>query len=142
MTFGVSLLGWLASISLLSQQAQQAHQAQRAKPAAIERGRYLVHQVAMCVQCHSPRDERGQLVKLGLLEGGTIPMEPPFRDRPWAFEAPKLAGLPGWEPQEVVHLLVTGTRRNGRSPRPPMPPFRMTEEDARAIVAYLESLYP
>jgi mono/diheme cytochrome c family protein len=131
MTFGMGLARWLASAALLSQEADAA---------AVERGRYLVHQVAMCVQCHSARDERGQLLELGLLEGGIVPMESPFRDVPWAFEAPKLAGLPGWEPQEVVHLLVTGSRRNGRSPRPPMPPFRMNEEDARAIVAYLEAL--
>ena len=66
-------------------------------------------------------------------------MEAPFAEMPWAFQAPKLAGLPGWEPDEVVHLLVTGSRPNGRSPRAPMPPFRMTEEDARAVVAYLQS---
>ena len=30
-------------------------------PAAVERGRYLTHDVAMCVQCHSPRDDKGEI---------------------------------------------------------------------------------
>src|SRR5262250_32718 len=29
----------------------------------IERGRYLANDVAMCVQCHSPRDENGALIE-------------------------------------------------------------------------------
>lgn len=106
----------------------------------VERGRYLVHHVAMCVQCHSPRDGEGNLVELRLLEGGTIPVESPYPDIVWGFQAPQLRGLPGWEPEQVVTLLMTGHRSNGRSPRPPMPPFRLSEEDARAIVAYLKSI--
>lgn len=107
--------------------------------AEIERGRYLVHDVAMCVQCHSPRDDDGNLEPQRLLQGGRIPVESPYRNIVWGFEAPPLAGLPGWEPEQVVTLLMTGHRPNGRSPRPPMPPFRLSEDDARAIVAYLSS---
>jgi len=105
-----------------------------------ERGRYLVNHVAMCIQCHTPREPDGRLDRRKLLEGGSIPIESPYPDQVWGFEAPQLKGLPGWEVEDFVTLLTTGRRPDGRSPRPPMPPFRLSEEDARAIVAYLNSL--
>jgi hypothetical protein len=37
---------------------------------------------------------------------------------------------------------MTGRRPSGRVPDPPMPPFRLSREDAEAIVAYLRSLAP
>lgn len=106
----------------------------------VERGRYLVRHVAMCVQCHTPRDEGGALEETRLLQGAPVPLRAPYGD-PWAFRAPWLAGLPGHTEDELVHLLSTGiVRRTGRPPAPPMPPFRMTEADARAVAAYLKSL--
>ena len=106
------------------------------------RGRYLVHHVAMCVECHSPRQLDGSLVPHRELTGGRIPVPPPFAGQPWALLAPRLAGLPGWERHEIVTLLHKGHRPDGTRPRPPMPPFRMQEEDARAEVSYLTSLRP
>lgn len=106
----------------------------------VERGRYLVHHVAMCVECHSPRDETGELSELHLLEGGRIPVASPYPGVTWAVRTPHLAGLPGFEPEAVVSLLMTGHLPDGRSPRPPMPPFRLDREDALAVVAYLRSL--
>ncbi|MGH7201198.1 MAG: c-type cytochrome [Planctomycetaceae bacterium] len=106
----------------------------------VDRGRYLVHHVAMCVQCHSPRDAQGGLRERQLLQGAPMPVESPFAGQEWAAYAPRLAGLPGWESGRIVTLLRTGRRPNGESPRPPMPRFQMTEQDARAVVAYLKSL--
>jgi mono/diheme cytochrome c family protein len=37
-------------------------------------------------------------------------------------------------------LLQAVMSATGYAPRPPMPPFRMTQADAAAIVAYLKSL--
>ena len=106
----------------------------------VERGRYLVHHVAMCVQCHTPRDPRGNLVEPRLLQGAPVPLSSPFAEA-WAFRAPWLAGLPGHSEEELVKLLRTGiVPRTGRPPAPPMPPFRMAESDAKAVAAYLKSL--
>jgi len=58
------------------------------------------------------------------------------------FRAPALAGLLGLTAKDVRSLLQTGKRVDGSSPNPPMPPFRLTPEDAAAVVAYLESLAP
>jgi mono/diheme cytochrome c family protein len=107
----------------------------------LERGQYLVMHVAMCVQCHTPRNEQGELEQTRLLQGAPMPLASPFPSQTWAFEAPKIAGLPGgWTEADLIKLLQTGQGPRGTSPRPPMPPFRMTQEDAAAVAAYLKSL--
>ncbi len=107
----------------------------------VEHGRYLVNSVAMCVQCHSPRDARGEIERDRLLQGAPIPVRSPFPNQQWAFAAPAIAGLPGWtNGEDVVTLLMTGHRPDGYAPMPPMPPFRLSREDAEDVVAYLRSL--
>lgn len=115
-------------------------QNQRSSDEMIRRGEYLVHHVAKCIECHTPRDSRGRLIHQRLLQGAPIPVESPYPEMEWAFESPQIAGLPGWEPHTVETLLQTGRRPNGRAPRAPMPTFHMHAEDARAVVAYLKSL--
>jgi len=106
----------------------------------IEHGRYLVHQVALCVQCHSPRDENGRLLETRLLSGARIPVSSPFPGQPWAYQAPDIRGMVGYTDEEGVRLLTEGITRGGTPPRPPMQQFHLTVEDARAVVAYLKSL--
>ncbi len=106
----------------------------------VERGKYLVHNVAQCIQCHTPRNSRGNLDLSRLLEGAPIPMTSPYPNTPWAFRAPTIARLPGWTEGDAVFLLMNGHRVSGQQPRPPMPQFRMSREDAEAVVAYLMSL--
>jgi mono/diheme cytochrome c family protein len=109
----------------------------------IERGRHFTHDVAMCMQCHTPRREDGTLVEARLFGGAPVPFaRPPFANLRWAARAPALAGLPGFSDEDEVVLLTTGKRPAGRTPDPPMPPFRVSREDAEAIVAYLRSLPP
>lgn len=108
----------------------------------IERGRYLVNNVAKCIECHTPRDAAGRLDRDRLLEGAPIPVSSPFPNRQWAFRAPAIAGLPGFKRREAVYLLMHGRRENGQVPRGPMPQFGMSREDAEAVVSYLLSLHP
>jgi mono/diheme cytochrome c family protein len=108
---------------------------------AVERGRYLTHDVAMCVQCHSPRDESGQIIRSQEFRGAPIPVgAPPFPRIPWASRAPNIRGVDAYPEAALVQLLREGLTKNGTSPERPMPPFRMSREDAEAIVAYLRSL--
>jgi mono/diheme cytochrome c family protein len=106
----------------------------------IARGGYLVNHAAMCVQCHTPRDANGELDHAQLFKGAPISVRSPFPKQTWAFVAPAIAGLPGWTDHSAVTLLNSGRRPNGYAPRRPMPPFRLTREDAEAVVAYLRSL--
>lgn len=106
----------------------------------VARGEYLVNSVAMCAQCHTPRDARGELVPSRLLEGAPVPVSSPYPNDQWAYAAPRIAGLSPWTEEQIVTLLTTGARPTGERPKPPMPPFRMSREDAEAVVAYLKTL--
>lgn len=128
--------GMIAMV-MLSGSAQAADAAASAK----ERGKYLVHHVAMCIQCHTPRDAAGNLKTQELLAGAPMPVKSPYPNETWGFQAPNLRGLPArWGGKEFVVFLKTGKTPNGSIPRSPMPPFRMTDEDAQAIAAYLNSV--
>ncbi len=106
----------------------------------VEHGKYIVQNVANCIQCHSPRDANGALLMDQLLMGAPVPLRSPFANQQWAFHAPRIAGMPGYSEEEGIRLLTQGITRNGQPPRPPMLQFRMTEQDARDVVAYLKSL--
>jgi mono/diheme cytochrome c family protein len=114
--------------------------AQAASGEEISRGRYIAQHVAMCVQCHSPRDSAGDPIPTRLFHGAPIPVRSPFAAQDWAFRAPHIAGLPGYTREQAVRLLMEGVTASGGTPRPPMPPFRMKREDAEAVAAFLKSL--
>jgi mono/diheme cytochrome c family protein len=106
----------------------------------VERGGYLANHVAMCVECHSPRDESGDIIPGQEFTGAPIPVRPPWPND-WALRAPRNRGLPGYTPELGIRLLTQGgVDRDGRQLRPPMPHFRMSVQDAADVVAYLRSL--
>ena len=105
----------------------------------VARGEYLANSVAMCVQCHTPRDERGDLIEGKHFTGAAMPVTAPYWHPEWALRAPALAGLPGFTDDQVISLLTTGHMDGRPSLMKPMPPFRMSQEDARALVAYLRT---
>lgn len=122
-----------------SHQTAPAAAGQSGLPGNVARGEYLVNSVAMCVQCHSARDLRGDLIPQERLKGGAMPVGKPSWGSAWAFRTPALAGLPGFTDEQIVMLLTEGHAGDRPRPMPPMPPFRMTKDDALAVVAYLRS---
>ena len=135
----LDLLLFTALVLTLALPATAAEDATLVPETAVERGRYLVHDVAMCVQCHSPRDRRGELRTDRLLTGGPVPVSSPYDGPRWAFHAPNLLGVPGYTEEQFVTLMTSGERPDGTMPRGPMPPFRMTERDARDVWQYLKA---
>jgi mono/diheme cytochrome c family protein len=117
-------------------------QKQPAGNAQVERGRYLVEQVAMCGECHTPRNSQGELDRSRWLQGAPTWFAPVHPTTDWAYAAPALAGLPSFSDADMAMVLEKGWQPNGRPIRPPMHVYRMTHEDAQAIVAYLRSLRP
>ena len=138
---GAAFVGGLSLALLAAAKAPAPPPPPAASGAAIERGRYLVHDVALCIQCHSPRDEDGNLIATKLLTGARIPVRSPYPAQPWAYQAPNIRGMIGYTEAEGVRLLTEGITRGGTPPKPPMQRFHMTPEDARAVVAYLKSLH-
>ncbi len=111
-----------------------------APPSKLERGKYLVDHVAMCGDCHTPRNEKGELIQEKYLKGTPLSFKPTAPVPAWADKAPNIAGLPGWEEKDAIKFLMTGLAYNDLPGRPPMPQFRFNQEDASAVVAYLRSL--
>ena len=122
--------------------------AQTAKPAItsahhaqIAHGEYLVKAIAGCGDCHTPTNDKGQPVPGQWLQGTKLSFGPLVPVPGWVNVSPKIAGLEGWDTEQAIHLLMTGTAPSGHhQPRPPMPQYHMNNTDAAAVVAYLKSL--
>lgn len=127
-----------------AQKAQKTAQKSAASPSAnqsqIDRGKYLVQNVGMCEECHTPRDSNGNLDESRRLQGASIWIMPVHRMTNWAMRAPALAGLPGFTDAEAETVLERGIGPNGLPIQPPMHVYHMTPADAQAIVAYLRSM--
>jgi len=125
-----------------SAQAQQANATKgSAKPAGnVERGRYIVEDVAYCTNCHTPRNASGQLDRNHWLQGGPLFWQPaqPLANFPQLV--PRIGGTPPATDAQMVALLTTGLWTDGKPLRQPMPPFHLSKEDAEAVVAYLKTL--
>lgn len=107
--------------------------------ALVQRGDYLVNGVVLCGDCHTPRLETMAPDMSRVLHGADIGESGP--PEIFATYAPALAGRPaGYGEAQFVAFLQTGVRPDGSQPRPPMPPYRLNEEDARAVDAYIASL--
>ena len=114
----------------------------RAQPvpdAQIQRGKYLVENVAMCADCHTPRDDKGQFDRTQWLQGNVLDFKPDHK-MPFAAVAVPIAGLPGFTDEQALKFLETGIDLTGKLAMPPMPPYRFKHEDAVAVLAYLRSL--
>ena len=110
------------------------------KKGEVERGRYLVEEVAKCPECHTPRNERGELRRDAWLRGAPIWIKPVAPVANWADHAPSLAGFPSFTEVQGERILEKGTGPQGEVLRPPMHIYHMNHADAKAIIAYLKSL--
>ena len=137
----ISQLSLLALLLLAagSSRFTRAQVKQKSDP-QVDRGRYIVEGVAMCERCHTARDEHGNPDRTHWLMGGPVQTQATYPMPNWAHREPRLAGVPPGTDEEFIRLLTTGISRTGRPPNPPMPPFRMTREDAEGVLAYLKSL--
>jgi mono/diheme cytochrome c family protein len=111
-----------------------------------ERGKYLVN-LGGCNDCHTPGYFLGKPDMKSYLGGSDVGFGIPglgvFVGR--NLTPDKETGLGGWTRAQIVTVLTTGKRPDGRMLAPIMPweAFsKLTHADALAIAAYLQSLPP
>lgn len=139
LSIAVLLIVTVCGITLVA--ADSSHSA-TGSSTKIARGKYLVDQVGMCDDCHTPRDERGRPIAVKYLQGAPIGFKPIAPVPVWADKAPAIAGMPGWDDGAAIKFLMTGIAYNDLPARPPMPQYRFNRQDAEAVLAYLRSLAP
>lgn len=138
----IALALMVGAVSLtFAQNATSQHPSEKKSAASdVARGKYVVEGVAMCTQCHTPRDDKGNLDRNRWLQGSPLPYMPAKPDSNWPINAPRIGGTPPASDADMVKLLTTGVWTTGKPLRFPMPQFRMERGDAEAVVAYLKSL--
>lgn len=106
------------------------------------RGKYIVDQVAMCGDCHTPRTEKGEPDRTRYLRGADMGVEPVAPIPVFSRITPDITaqGLAGWSVEDLMKALQTGRQPNGKPFRPPMPAYQMNREDAKAVAVYLKSV--
>jgi mono/diheme cytochrome c family protein len=106
-------------------------------------GRYLAD-IGHCMDCHTPRNDKGQLVLAKVGSGGQV-IPGPWGKSVTRNLTPHETGLKGWTDEQIAHSVRTGTDREGKPYKPPMA-FgwykNIADDDMFAIIAYLRTLKP
>jgi mono/diheme cytochrome c family protein len=134
----------VASLSCSTQQAEPPAAAAAAVD-PVARGEYMVT-VMGCNDCHTPGYLYGAPDMNRMLSGSEIGWPGPWGLAFAANLTPDAeTGLGNWSDDDIVTALRTGQRPDGRVLAPIMPYSNfatLTDEDVRAIVAYLRSIPP
>jgi mono/diheme cytochrome c family protein len=108
-----------------------------------KRGAYLTT-LAACADCHSPTDDKGNAVPGMDFAGGSIIHFDGVKDRASANITPGVNGIPYYDEALFIETMRTGrVRERALSTMMPTAFYRnMTDEDLKAIFAYLRTLAP
>ena len=111
---------------------------------AVERGKYLAESVGVCQDCHTPRLETGELDRSKWMKGATLDITPLKAIPKWHKNAPDLTPsgtlFKKWGPDAIVKFMETGKNPKGGIADPPMPAYRLSHDDAVAVVEYFKTL--
>ena len=149
LTFGAVILGILCYVKFFLPDVEAAPQiAVPVTPDRVERGKYLAHSVAACMDCHSSRDwsrYSAPLVEGTLGKGGEY--FGPEMGFPGKFYSKNLTPthLGDWTDGEIYRAITTGVSKDGRALFPVMPYKsygKMDREDIYDIIAYIRTLEP
>ncbi len=110
----------------------------------LERGTYLVNSIVACGNCHTQQTPNGPVNDMELA-GGLLIEQPAFTVYTPNITPDAETGIGEWTDQQIIDAIREGRRPDGSIMGPPMPFVwyrNMSDEDARAIVAYLRSVKP
>ena len=131
----------LVALSMVAfAQRKTTSRTESAQESSAQRGKYIVEGVARCGQCHTPRDDNGNPDASHWLQGAPVWLKSAEASQNWPLVAPRIAGTLPASDADMVTLLTTGIWSDGKYLRPPMPQFRLNQEDAKAVVTYLKSI--
>ena len=129
----------LAALALLSMAG-----AANAQSDLVKRGDYLVNTIMTCGNCHTPKGPPAAIAGKDF-SGGLTWDEAPFKVTAPNITPDKETGIGAWSDAELITLMRTGKRPNGVQIAEVMPTSFyaiITDNDMKAIVAYLRTLAP
>ncbi len=121
----------------------------QAPKSGIQRGKYLTDHVAICGDCHTPRNTFG-VPNQSLYMAGS-PKDGPIGERVPNITPDKETGIGDWKREDIAELLRTGVKPDLDNVQGLMEEVirgtthgykDMTKEDALAIADYLKSIPP
>jgi mono/diheme cytochrome c family protein len=113
--------------------------------ALVTRGAYLMNGPLACANCHTPRAPDFSLLPDKHLAGGFKIIDPAFEVYTANITQDKDTGIGSWTDEQIAAAIRTGKSREGRIIFPPMPVptyNSMSDDDVRAVVAYLRTVKP
>ena len=122
----------------------------QAPNSGVERGRYLVEHVAICGDCHTPRNRLG-VPNQALYLAGITEKASPLGERVPNITPDRETGIGEWKREEIAELLKSGVKADLDTVQGLMLEViqgaghgykDMTREDALAIADYLKSIAP
>lgn len=112
--------------------------------AKVARGKYLVEEVGKCQECHTPRLDNGEFDKTKWMKGAVLNFAPIKPVQGWHKTSPDLTPegrlWERWTPDGIKKYMQTGLNPKGKPADAPMPTYKLTPEDADAVVEYLKTL--
>ncbi len=113
------------------------------KPAAVNRGAYLVEALGHCGECHTPRGAMGGMKLSKRLSGARGPDGKSFIPN----ITPDATGIASWSEKDIAYALETGFTPEGDAFGGEMAKVqenmaKLTAADRDAIAAYLKSVPP
>ena len=122
----------------------------QAPGSGIQRGRYIAEHVAVCGDCHTPRNFIGA-PKQSLYMAGANEQNGPLGEAVPNITPDKETGIGEWRRQDIAELLLSGVKPDGDNVQGLMAEViegvshgykDMKKEDALAIAEYLQSISP
>ena len=104
-------------------------------------GAYLA-EIAHCMECHTPRNDKGVPQTEYLGAGGTV-FPGPWGQSVSRNLTPHATGLKDWTDAQIARAIRDGIDRDGKAYKPPMAYGfykNISDADMRALIAYLRSL--
>ncbi len=107
----------------------------------VKYGEYLAN-IGHCMECHTPRNDKGMLQRASLGAGGQS-FKGPWGESVSRNLTPHESGLKSWTDAQIAKAVREGVDRDGKPYKPPMGYGfykNISDADMGALIAYLRSL--